>query len=375
MSTAAPSAPAASAAAPGTAAGVEFHALPVSVRSETDDSVSLTFDVPPELADRFTHTPGQHVVLRATIGGEEVRRSYSICSAPGGGRFRVGVKAIPGGAFSTWATTELADGATVEVMAPIGEFCYRPRPTATGSYVFLAAGSGITPVLSMLTAILEQEPASTCTLVYGNRTVSSIMFLEDLEALKDRFPSRFQLIHTLSRERSDVPLFDGRIDAAKLRYLAATLVPVATVDAWFLCGPLGMVEEATATLAELGVDPARVHSELFFDQRIEAIPEPPADAAGLVEMAVTLDGRTSVVRVDPAGPSLLDYARSVRPEVPFACKGGMCASCKCLVTTGQATMARNFALTDSEVAAGYILSCQAHPAPGTTELALDYDQH
>lgn len=373
VSTTAPSAPPAAAGDAG--AGVEFHALPVTVRPETDDSVSLTFEIPASLAGRFTHVPGQHVVLRARIGGEEVRRSYSICSAPGGGRIRVGVKAIPGGTFSTWATTELADGAVVEVMAPIGEFYYRPRPGVAGSYVFLAAGSGITPVLSMLTAILEQEPMSSCTLVYGNRTVSSIMFLEELEALKDRFPSRFQLIHTLSREGSGIPLFEGRIDQAKLRQLAATLVPVAGVDAWFLCGPLGMVEEATTTLTELGVDASRIHAELFFDQRIEAIPEPSVDATGLVDMTVTLAGRTSAVRVDPAGPSLLDYARSVRPEVPFACKGGMCASCKCRVTTGSATMARNFALTESEVADGYILSCQAHPAEGVTELALDFDQH
>lgn len=354
---------------------IEFHPLAVTVRPQTDESVSLTFEVPEPLRPTFSHLPGQHLVLRAVIDGEEVRRSYSICTAPGSGRVTVGVKRIPGGLFSTWATTELADGDTVEVMAPIGEFHHRPAAGAAAHYVFLAAGSGITPVLSMLSTILELEEHSRCTLVYGNRTVASIMFLEELEGLKDRFCDRFQLIHTLSREGSGVPLFEGRIDAEKIRNLAATLIPTASVDAWYLCGPLDMVETVTATLVDLGVDPATVHSELFFDQRIESLPEAPARAEGLVPMSFTLDGRTSRVVVDPAGPTLLDYARSVRPEVPFACKGGMCASCRCRVTEGSVVMAKNYALTDSEVADGYVLSCQAHPAPGVTALVLDYDMN
>ena len=354
---------------------IEFHPLPVIVRPETDEAVSLTFDIPEALRAAFHHVPGQHLVLRATIGGEEVRRSYSICTPPDGRHLRVGVKRIPGGAFSTWATTELADGATVEVMAPIGEFCYRPDATVAANYVFLVAGSGITPVLSMLGAILEVERHSTCTLVYGNRSVSSIMFLEDLEALKDRFPDRFQLIHTLSRESNEVPLFEGRIDGAKVAQLAASLIPVEGVDAWFLCGPLDMVETVTGTLTDLGVERSRVHHELFFDQRIETMPAPAAGAEGLVAMAVTLDGRTSTVAVDRAGPSLLDYARSVRPEVPFACKGGMCASCKCRVIAGSVVMTKNYALTEAEVAQGFILSCQAHPTADSTDLALDYDLH
>ncbi len=354
---------------------IEFHPLAVTVRPQTDESVCLTFDVPEPLRPAFTHLPGQHLVLRAVIGGEEVRRSYSICTPPGGSRLTVGVKRIPGGVFSTWATTELADGDTVEVMAPIGEFHHRPAAGAAAHYVFLAAGSGITPVLSMLSAILEVEEHSRCTLVYGNRTVGSIMFLEELEGLKDRFCDRFQLIHTLSREGSGVPLLEGRIDAGKVRALTATLIPAGSVDAWFLCGPLDMVETVTATLADLGVDPSTVHSELFFDQRIEALPEASANTEGLVPMSFTLDGRTSRVAVDPDGPTLLDYARSVRPEVPFACKGGMCASCRCRVTEGSVVMAKNYALTESEVADGYVLSCQAHPAPGVTALALDYDMN
>lgn len=354
---------------------IEFHPLPVTIRPETDESVSLTFEIPEALRPTFTHLPGQHVVLRAMIDGEDVRRSYSICTAPGGGRVTVGVKRIPGGVFSTWATSELADGDVVDVMAPIGEFHHRPAAGAAAHYVFLAAGSGITPVLSMLSTILELEEHSRCTLVYGNRTVGSIMFLEELEGLKDRFCDRFQLIHTLSREGSGVPLFEGRIDGEKIRALAATLIPTDTVDAWYLCGPLDMVEAVTATLAELGVDGSKVHHELFFDQRIESLPEAPVSTEGLVPMSFTLDGRTTQVWVDPAGPTLLDYARSVRPEVPFACKGGMCASCRCRVTEGATVMAKNYALTEAEVADGYVLSCQAHPAPGVTALALDYDMN
>jgi ring-1,2-phenylacetyl-CoA epoxidase subunit PaaE len=353
---------------------IEFHSLPVVVRPETEESVSLCFEVPEQLRATFDHVAGQHLVLRATIDGHDVRRSYSICTPPGRPALRVGVKRIPGGAFSTWATTTLATGDKVEVMAPIGEFCYSPQPGVSGSYVFLAAGSGITPVLAMLSAILEVETDSRCTLVYGNRRVASIMFLEELEALKDRHPERFQLIHTLSRERNDVPLFEGRIDEAKVRQLSAGLIPVESVDAWFLCGPLDLVETISATLADLGVDGSTIHHELFFDQRIETLPETVANTEGQVTMTVTLDGRTSTVPVDPAGPSLLDYARSVRPEVPFACKGGMCASCKCLVTVGSASMTKNYALTEAEVAQGYILSCQAHPVDGG-DLAIDYDLH
>jgi ring-1,2-phenylacetyl-CoA epoxidase subunit PaaE len=352
---------------------VEFHRLPVSVRPETGESVSVGFAVPAELRQTFRHVPGQHVVLRALLGGDDVRRSYSICSVPGGAVLRVGIKRIPGGVFSAYATTELADGDTLEVMAPIGEFCHRPDPGVAARYVALAAGSGITPVLSILTSILEIEPSSHCTLVYGNRYVRSIMFLEELEALKDRFPERFQLIHVLSREPHEIPLFEGRIDGDKLRLLAKTLIRVDDVDTWFCCGPLDMVETARATLADLGVDDHRIRYELFFDQRIEPVPEPPPSGEGLVTLTVTLDGRTSTVPVERGGPPLLDYARTVRPEAPFACKGGMCATCKAKVVTGEVTMAKNYALTDAEIAAGYILSCQSHPAGG--DLAITYDLH
>ncbi|MEM9562647.1 MAG: 2Fe-2S iron-sulfur cluster-binding protein [Actinomycetota bacterium] len=351
---------------------VEFHQLKVAdVQPETDDSVSITLEVPEDLTDRFVHLPGQHLVVRRDLGGEDVRRSYSICSAPGDG-LRIGIKRIPDGVFSTWATTELAVGDVIEVMAPIGEFTVASTPEVGRNAVLVAAGSGITPVLAMASTILRDEPASRVTLLYGNRTSRSIMFHEELEGLKNRHPERFRMIHVLSREPHEIPLFEGRIDGDKLRRMSGALIDVTSVDGWYLCGPLSMVEELSTTLGELGVDADRIHSELFFDQRIEAPPPTDVIADGAVETLVTIDGRTSVVHVDPEGPSLLDYARSVRAEVPFACKGGMCATCKAQVVDGEVTMAKNYALTAEELEAGMILTCQAHPT-GDGPLAISYD--
>ncbi len=349
---------------------IEFHPLTVAaVEAQTDDSVAVTFEVPDELRGRFVHRPGQHIVVRKEIGGEDIRRSYSLCSTPG--TVRVGIKRIPDGVFSSFATSELKPGDVLEVMAPIGEFIH--DADAPGHYVAIAAGSGITPVLSMIWTALERQPGTEFTLVYGNRTSQSIMFLEELEDLKNRFPQRFQVVHVLSREPHQVPLFQGRIDAEKLRTLAATLIDPGAVDGWYLCGPLDMVEAGQVTLAELGVAESDVHYELFFDQRVEPMVEAPSDDTGFATVYVTMDGRTSMVKADPDGPALLDYARSVRSEVPFACKGGMCATCKAKVIEGEVTMAKNYALTEDELAAGYILTCQSHPV--SDELFITYDVH
>lgn len=352
---------------------VEFHSLPVHVRQETEDSVCVSFDVPPDLRDDFRHIPGQHLVLRTTIDGEDVRRSYSICSGADDDALRVGIKAIPKGVFSTFATTELRTGDVLDVMAPIGDFGYDPDPAVSSHLVALAAGSGITPVLSILTSALEAEPGTRCTLVYGNRTSSSIMFIEEIEALKNRFPERFQVIHVISREPHEIPLFQGRIDDAKIRMLCGSLIDAASVDQWFLCGPLDMVETAQATLRDLGVADDAVNAELFFDERIEALPEPSKTSENGVKLHVTIDGRTSVVDVDPNGPSILDYARSARSEVPFACKGGMCATCKAQIVEGAVTMDKNYALTPEEVDAGYVLTCQSHPVE--TDVHITFDVH
>ncbi|MDH3292972.1 MAG: phenylacetate-CoA oxygenase/reductase subunit PaaK [Acidimicrobiia bacterium] len=353
---------------------VEFHTLNVAaVEPQTDESVAVTFAIPEHLRARFRHVPGQHVVVRKMLDGDDVRRTYSICSpAADGAAVRVGVKRIPNGVFSTFATTKLKAGDTLDVMAPIGEFTL--DPSRTGRYVAIVAGSGITPVLSMIQSALAQNPASDFTLIYGNRTSVSIMFLEDLEDLKNRYPDRFQVVHILSREPHQVPLFQGRIDADKLRSLASTLIDPTAIDRWFLCGPLEMVETARSTLAELGVADDAVSYELFFDQRVEGgAREAVEEGEGSVTVQVTIDGRTSVVKAEPDGPPLLDYARSVRAEVPFACKGGMCATCKAKLITGEVTLTKNYALTDEELAAGYILTCQAHPV--SDEVALTYDVH
>ncbi len=352
--------------------GVEFYPLVTHVRPETDQAVVLTFSVPDDLRAVFRHTPGQHVVLRAVIDGHDVRRSYSICSSPADDRFAVAIKRIPGGIFSTWATTELADGDVLEVMPPIGEFTHEVQPQRAGRYVAVAAGSGITPLLSIVTTVLEDEPDSSCTLVYGNRTTASVMFLEEIEALKNHYTDRLSVVHTLSREPHEVPLFEGRIDAAKMRLLAGSLIEPSTVDGWYLCGPLEMVETVTSTLVdELGVNPSTVHQELFFDQRIDAAVAERHPAGSGVSLAITLGGRTSTVLADPDGPSVLDYARTVRSDVPFACKGGMCATCKAQVTAGKVRMVKNYALTAGEIEAGYVLTCQAHPLDGDVAVTFD----
>ncbi len=350
----------------------DFHCLTVSrIDPLTDESVAITFDVPDDLRSAFTHRPGQHLIVRADIDGVDVRRSYSVCSPPGGD-LRIGVKRIPRGVFSSWATTSLAVGDRLDVMAPIGEFTLVGDHDRPCRRVALGAGSGITPLLSIISTALESEPTSEFTLVYGNRTSQSIMFLDDIENLKDRYPERFSVIHVLSREPHQVPLFQGRIDAAKLRALTETLLPPETIDDWYLCGPLEMVESIVPVLGEVGVDAERIHAELFFDQRIEVLPDHAPDDEGLVEVAVTIDARTSVVMVDPGGPSLLDYARSVRADVPFACKGGMCATCKAKLVRGSVTMTKNYALSAAEIAEGYVLTCQAHPADDQPiELSFD----
>lgn len=354
-------------------AGVAFHPLRVrAVRPLTDDSVSVEFEIPAELHDDFLHQPGQHIVLRADIDGADTRRSYSLWNPPALGRASVGIRRISNGLFSTWATTELVAGDTVDVMAPIGEFSLDPT-NCGGHRVMVAAGSGITPVLSMIGGALEAEPEAAVTLIYGNRTAQTIMFLEEIQALKNRFLERFQVVHVLSREPNQTPLFEGRIDADKIDMLCQSLIDAESVAGWYLCGPLDMVEDVTGALVARGVPADRVHSELFFDQRID-VPIASSDDTheGLARTEFTLEGRTSVVHCDPAGPSLLDYARSVRSDVPFACKGGMCATCKAKVVEGDVVMDKNYALTPEEVASGYVLSCQTR-ATGTTDVALSFD--
>lgn len=352
---------------------LKFYELRVTeVSPLTEDSVAITFDVPPELESTFDHIPGQHVTLRKIIDGADVRRSYSICAPAGSGKLRVGVKRLPGGVFSTYATERLKAGEVLEVMPPVGEFTINVDPTLPRRAVAIAAGSGITPVLSLIATSLETEPHSSWTLLYGNRTANSVMFLDELEALKDRYHPRLQLLHILSREGSDVPLLSGRIDEKKIRIAHDHLIGSRPVDGWYLCGPYGLVMTARDTLTDLGVDEAHIYDELFFAGPIDetALPEEPPPGEGSVDLTVILDGRAVETRMTPE-TSVLDAALRVRSELPFSCKGGMCATCKGRIEEGEVRMDKNYALVDSEVESGFVLTCQAHPT--TDRVVVRYD--
>ena len=323
-----------------------FHPLRVShVERLTDDAVAITFDVPDDLRDDYAFTQGQHLTVRTRIDGEEVRRNYSICAPATGGRLRIGVKRLTGGAFSGHATSGLKVGDVVDVMTPTGRFFTALDPTAAKHYCAVAAGSGITPVLSIVSTVLEVEQRSTVTLLYGNRTTGSVMFLDELADLKDRYPERFRLVHVLSREPHEVDLFSGRLDAAKLDALTDALVPVDSVDEWFLCGPFAMVEEARALLRERGVPASHVHTELFHVEgtapRESAVVDD-ARAEGSSTVTVTLDGRASTLQVPRSGQKVLDAVLAVRADAPFACKGGVCGTCRARLVSGEVDMAVSY---------------------------------
>jgi ring-1,2-phenylacetyl-CoA epoxidase subunit PaaE len=324
------------------------------------------------LAEVYDHIPGQHVTVRNMVDDVDVRRSYSICTPAGSGKLRVGIKRLPGGAFSTYAIDQLEAGDMLEVMPPVGEFTIDIDPVKPRKAVAIAAGSGITPVLSLISSSLELEPLSSWTLLYGNRTANSVMFLDELEGLKDRYHPRFQLFHILSREGSDVPLLSGRIDAQKIRTIHDRLLGRQEVDGWYLCGPFDLVMMARETLEELGVEGHKIHNELFFAGPLDTstIPPEPPPGEGSVDLTVILDGRAVDTRMTPE-TSILDAALRVRSELPFSCKGGMCATCKGLIEEGEVRMDKNYALIDSEVEAGYVLTCQAHPI--TEKVVVRYD--
>lgn len=348
----------------------EFHTLTVAdVTRLCDDAVAITFDVPGELAGSFAFRAGQSLTLRRTVEGRDERRSYSICAAEGA-PLRIGVREVPTGLFSTWLVRQVRPGDTVEVSTPTGTFS--PDPDVPGHHVLIAAGSGITPVLSIAATVLR-NPASTVTLLYGNRRTDTVMFAEELADLKDRYLDRLELVHVLSREPRETELFTGRLDSDKLAALGPVLGDVAGTDHWWLCGPFEMVTTARQHLLDAGVPAERIHQELFF---VEDLPPAPvrheeAPAAGLTsEVTVVLDGRSTTMSL-PRDVSLLEGAQRVRPDLPFACKGGVCGTCRAKVTDGTADMRRNFALEDSEVADGFVLTCQSLPA--SDSLTVDYD--
>ncbi|MFV1969928.1 MAG: 2Fe-2S iron-sulfur cluster-binding protein [Acidimicrobiia bacterium] len=349
----------------------KFHKLTVaSVDTVTDESVRVTFDVPQRLEATFAHIPGQHVIVRATIGGETVRRSYSICSRAGSRSLQVGIKHLRGGVFSSFANTELEAGDVIEVTPPTGEFTVTTDPGNKRHYVAIVAGSGITPVLSMIESVLADEPESRFTLVYGNKDGRSVMFLDDLDRLKNHHPGRFVLFNILSRESNVIPVFEGRLDEGKLVQLLTTVVDAASATDWYLCGPAGVVEAARSVLARGGVPPDKIRDELFYAGG-DAPPRVAVDDEVGSTVKVTIDGRTSKLVVDPEGAPILDHVLAIRPEAPFSCRSGACASCRAQVTTGEVRMDRNWALEESEVAAGQILTCQSHPVSDIVELTYD----
>ncbi|MCH7901016.1 MAG: phenylacetate-CoA oxygenase/reductase subunit PaaK [Acidobacteria bacterium] len=353
---------------------LEFHQLRVTeVSPLTEDSVAVTFDVPDQLSETFAYLPGQHVTVRAFIADEDVRRSYSICANANSDKLRVGIKRLPGGAFSTYATADLKAGDVLDVMAPVGDFTIDINPSSPRRAVAIAVGSGITPVISLIATSLESEPFANWTLLFGNRTANSIMFLEELEGLKDRYRSRFQLFHLLSREGSDVPLLSGRIDENKIRTIHDRLLGNAPVDDWYLCGPYQVVMMARQTLRSLGVAEEAIHDELFFAGPVDSstLPPEPPPGEGTVELTVILDGRSVDTRMS-VETSILDAALRVRSELPFSCKGGMCATCKGRIEEGEVTMEKNYALIDEEVEAGYVLTCQSHPVSDRVVVRYDH---
>ncbi|MFF2362013.1 1,2-phenylacetyl-CoA epoxidase subunit PaaE [Streptomyces sp. NPDC058122] len=351
-----------------------FHPLTVAaVDRITDDSVALTLAVPAELREDYRHAAGQHLALRRTVDGTEIRRTYSICSpapSPDGEAprtLKVGVRLVDGGAFSTYALKEIIVGDEVEVMIPAGRFTLEPSP---GLYAAVVGGSGITPVLSIVSTLLAREPDARFCLIRSDRTSASTMFLEEVADLKDRYPQRFQLVTVLSREEQQAGLPSGRLDQERLTALLPALLPVERVAGWFLCGPMGLVQGAERALRGLGVPRTRVHEEIF---HVDAAATAPSSVPAPAHSTVTarLDGRGGTWPVQD-GESLLDAVLRNRPDAPYACKGGVCGTCRAFLVSGEVRMDRNFALEPEETEAGYVLACQSHPA--TEKVELDFDR-
>lgn len=355
---------------------IDFHKLRVAeVKRETPDAVSVRFDLPEHLAETFMFRAGQHLTFRRDISGEEVRRNYSLCVSPTEGALKIGVKKIAGGAFSSWVNDELKAGDILDVMAPHGSFCWNFDADTQRDYVGFAGGSGITPVLSLMKAALALEPRSRFTLFYGNRNSPGVMFLEEIAGLKDRFLDRLSVFHILEDEEEEIELFNGRLDRAKAHEILSTLARAQNVDAFFICGPGPMMDAVEAALIAKGVDKTRILIERFTTGPISAEQAAAAraleeKAAGL-KMSVTLNGRRIQVAFDPEKHSILDNVRAAGLPAPFACKGGVCATCRAKVIAGEVEMKVNYGLSEQELADGYVLTCQATPV--SDGVALSYD--
>jgi ring-1,2-phenylacetyl-CoA epoxidase subunit PaaE len=360
-----------------------FHALNVKrITPQAAGAVSVTLAVPPDLLPRFAFTPGQFLTLRAQIGAESVRRSYSICSSTAQlaqtQEIEVGIKPVDGGVFSNWACQSLRSGQALDVMPPDGRFCTR-LPSGTGAHrVGFAAGSGITPILSMLESTLHSDPSARFTLVYGNQKVDSILFNERLQDLKDRYPARLSLIHVLSRQSQEVPLLNGRIDGAKVKELLATLLPVNDIDEVFICGPEGMIDSTEQALREAGLAQDKIHTERFVSAgvapsgaaRAKTPTVLPASTAP-VALEVVIDGKTHSMGMQTTD-KLLDVALAAGLDLPYSCKGGVCCTCRGRILEGRVEMEKNFTLEKWEVDKGFVLTCQARAL--TPRVVVSYDE-
>ena len=355
----------------------QFHTLKVrDVRPETADSISVAFDVPPELRDAYRFRQGQFLTLKGTVDGEELRRSYSVCVGvpeyERDGELRVAIKRVAGGRFSNWANDTLRAGQPVEVMTPDGRFFTELAPAQRKRYVGFAGGSGITPMLSLIKTTLATEPGSEFTLVYGNRSVSSIMFIETLEELKNRYLDRLRLYHVLSDEPTEVELLSGLLDQAKCRELLATVLSPSEIDEAFICGPEPMMNAAEAALLEAGVAREKVHIERFGTPTPLIAPAKADDSAPAAQVTIIVDGKERRLRVAYQGQAILDAGLAAGANLPYACKGGVCCTCRAKVLEGEVRMDKNYTLEPHEIAQGFVLTCQAHPV--SERVVVSYDE-
>jgi ring-1,2-phenylacetyl-CoA epoxidase subunit PaaE len=355
----------------------QFHSLKIAeVRRETPDSISIRLEIPEALKAAFAFKAGQHLTLRRNIDGDDLRRNYSVCAAPHENEIRIAVKQMPGGRFSSWVNSALTAGDVIEVLPAMGRFVLPPTAESSPSYVALAGGSGITPVLSILKTVLQENSRARFTLLYGNRDSQSIMFLEELAGLKNRYLDRLEIYHFLENEAEEIELFNGRLDREKCDAVFSSLVDVKSADAFFICGPGPMMDAAEAALLARGTAADKIFIERFTTGTVSAEQlareEVLQQKAAGAEMTVTLDGRRAKIAFDATKGNILESVQAAGLPAPYACKGGVCTTCRARLVSGTVTMKKNYGLTDAEVAQGYVLTCQA--VPTSDAIALDYDR-
>ena len=352
----------------------KFHTLQIAdINKETKNSVSIAFSIPEELKNDYSFIPGQYLTLKAMVNGEEVRRSYSLCTAPYENEYRVAVKQVPEGKFSTYANKSLKVGDSIDVMTPTGNFQLKTDANNENSYVLVAAGSGITPILSILKSILKEEPKSDVTLFYGNKGIKSVMFFEEIEGLKNKHMDQLNLIHVFSRENLGNDLQNGRIDADKAKELYTAFLKEKNIDAVYICGPESMILGVKDSLTEQGIDSSKIHFELFTspDSAGQKIQQPKNSPKIESNVTIILDDDQFDLHLASTEDSILEAGRAAGADLPFSCKGGVCCTCKAKIIEGSASMDVNYALEPEEVEAGYILSCQSHPT--SEKLVISFD--